>query len=75
MIIKILIAFLVLAAVVLFPLGLALLLKQDGEIAFGSSCAGDDNGGATQACAACEIKDLANCDYNEQPTEKGLYST
>ncbi len=69
MIIKVLIALIVLATVVLLPLGLALLLKQEGVIAFGSSCAGDDNGDATKACAACEIKELANCDYKEQTSQ------
>ncbi|MCF8308847.1 MAG: hypothetical protein K9I68_07565 [Bacteroidales bacterium] len=73
MIIKVLIALLILAAVVLLPVGLALLLKQEGgEISFGSSCAIDDKGesGEEKACAACEIKDLVNCDYNETSLDR-----
>jgi len=68
MIIKVLIACLILAAVVLLPVGLALLFKQDTEISFGSSCSLDDgeSGNDGKACAACEIKDLVNCDYDEE---------
>ena len=72
MIIKVLIVCLILAAVVLLPLGLAMLFKQEGEISFGSSCAIDDKGesGEEKACAACEIKDLVNCDYNETSLDR-----